>query len=104
MREGRSGSLGDAMERAEVEATEAMAQVCRAPGDYALFALMGREAVQAVRSMTGDQRAVFVAVAAEAVAQAAVYAKTNGKMRLQAALDFKPGRTQFDTGFDDEDR
>jgi hypothetical protein len=96
-------SVGDAMERAEVEATERMARECREPADYALFGLMGREAVRAARGMTQDQRAVFVARLAEAITQVAESSKIQGRGRLQHHLDFA-ARGQFDTGFDDEDR
>lgn len=90
MRDGREGSLGEAMERAEVEITEAMAKTCRQPGDYALWGLVGREAVKATKGMTTDQRSVFVALVAEAIEDARKRAREGGDGRLQQALEFKP--------------
>lgn len=58
--DGRKSSAGDAMERAEVQATESMAQVCRTPGDYALFGYAGRHAVENARKMTQAQRSEYV--------------------------------------------
>jgi hypothetical protein len=91
MRDGREGSLGEAMEKAEVEVTESMAKTCRQPGDYALWGLVGREAVGATKGMTLDQRSVFVALVAEGIENARQRAREGGG-RLQHALEFKPGR------------
>lgn len=106
MREGRSGSLGEAMERAEVQATEGMAQVCRFPSDYALFAFVGRAAVEGAKGMTLEQRSVYVATLERAVDYARKEAQTNTPGRLQAALDFgrtrKGAKLDPDLGFDDE--
>jgi hypothetical protein len=99
----RSGSLGDAMEAAEVRATEKMAKTCRRPEDYALWTMVGRGAVQAAGKMTHAQRAVFVATMERFIEDARREAMTNAPGRLQAALGFAPDRVKPIEGFDDED-
>lgn len=89
---------GYAMERAEAEATVHMAQNCREPADYALWQMIGREAVRATRGMTADQRSAFVVMLTHAVSQSARDARMGGG-RLQRALDFK---IRPEEGFDDE--
>lgn len=98
----RSGKLGDAMEAAEVRATEEMAKVCRTPADYALWTTVGREVVEVARRMTLEQRAVFASTMERAVEDARQVAMTNAPGRLQAALGFG-ARVKPELGFDDED-
>ena len=74
------------MERAEVEATEQMAQTCRAPQDYALWKMVGRLTVEAAGGLTQEQRAVFVAALERAVGDARQIAATNTPGRLAAAM------------------
>jgi hypothetical protein len=97
----RAGALGDAMEAAEVDATTAMARACRVPQDYALWAMIGRLAVEAATRMTQEQRAVFVATLERGVDVAREQAMTNAPGRLAAALGV--GHTRPIFGFDDED-
>jgi hypothetical protein len=99
----RSGSLGDAMEAAEVRATEEMAKTCRQPSDYVLWTMVGREAVEVAGKMTQAQRAVFVSTMERAIEDARKEAMTNAPGRLQAALGFEPGSIKPEFGFDDED-
>lgn len=93
--------MGDAMERAEVQATEVMAQTCRAPQDYALWSMVGRLTVEATGGLTQEQRAVFVAALERAVGDARIVAATNAPGRLAAVLGV--GKTKPIFGFDDDD-
>lgn len=84
----RSGSVGDAMEAAEVAASESLAKNAREPADYALWQKVGLDAVKLARGMSALQRAQFVVMLEERMKLAAHECRS-GNNRLQHALDLK---------------
>lgn len=101
-RKSREGSLGDAMEQADVELQTSAAKNCRTPGDYKLWEIIGREAVSIARKMTQEQRSVFVVAAVQALQSAKDTAMSNASGRLQAVLGFNKVPEHL-RGFDDDD-
>lgn len=103
----RSGQLGDAMEAAEVGLTEDAARVCRQPADYALWQMVGRQAVEATAGMTLEQRALFVRGASSGIATAKRLAKDGLPGRAEKAAQqlgrHGSPRVVPDEGFDDLD-